>query len=166
MTISRRTLCAILLAGAAIPQAAIGQDFHELRRMRLERSTVETQPSQRVVRQKTEVIRERTETVRQPVSKRAPRPAPEQRAPSWSVQAGSDLQSTLNAWSERAGWKLLWQSDFVYEINSGSTFQGSFHDSVKALILAMRDVRPTPTVTFYGGNRTLVLSNDGRGTTD
>lgn len=164
MTISRRTLCTILLATAALPQAVAAQDFDELRRMRLERATTESQATrQRVVRERTETVRERVVRER---PARAAKPAPEPRAPSWTVQAGSDLQSTLNAWSERAGWKLLWQSDFVYEINSGSTFQGSFHDSVKALILAMKDVRPTPTATFYGGNRTLVLSNDGRGSTD
>lgn len=162
MTMTRRAACAILLAATASATPVAAQDFEQLRQLRLERSA-ETQvrrapPRERHVERAPAVHREPRQVQR--------KVAPPKPAPAWTASAGSDLQTTLQGWSERAGWKLLWKSDFVYDLNSGTTFQGSFEDSVKALILAMRDVRPTPTVVFYGGNRTLVVSNDGRGQTD
>lgn len=164
MTITRRAIGAMLLATTSLAAPAMAQDFEQLRQLRLERSAEsaarQAPPRVRHVERDVEPKAER------PVRRAQPKPVAPRPAPAWAATAGSDLQTTLQGWSERAGWKLLWQSDFVYDLNSGTTFQGSFEDSVKALILAMRDVRPTPTVVFYGGNRTLVVKNDGRGQTD
>ncbi|MFX7090759.1 TcpQ domain-containing protein, partial [Acinetobacter baumannii] len=77
-----------------------------------------------------------------------------------------DLQVTLSGWARQAGWNVVWQSAYSYELVSGSRFSGSFEDSVKALLLAMRQPRPNPTAVFYGGNRVLVISNNSQTATD
>lgn len=85
---------------------------------------------------------------------------------SWTVASGHDLRQTLSEWCARQGWTLTWKSDFTYEMTTTASFSGSFEDAVKAVIVSMKDVRPSPTVEMYGANKVLVVANQGSGVTD
>lgn len=137
--------------GGLIISDTEASDFDELRRLRVERDpSVDPAP------------RRSSRSVR----RAAPADPRRSSSPVYVANAGGDLQATLTSWSQQAGWSIVWQSSYSYELTSGSRFAGSFEDSVKALLLAMRHTRPNPTAVFYGGNRVLVVSNKSQTATD
>jgi hypothetical protein len=137
------------IAASAAAGTASASQFEELRRLRLERDG-EARPR----RDDSEPRRTRHE------------PARQRGESGFAAPAGADLQAVLAAWSRQAGWTLVWQSAYAYELTSGGRFAGTFEDSVRALLLAMRHTRPNPTAVFYGGNRVLVISNQSQTATD
>lgn len=141
------SLVALAMSGSA-GQARASQ-FDELRRLRLEHD------GDRPVRQAPER--------RRAVQPAASRPRQEG---GFAAPVGADLQGVLTGWARQAGWTLVWQSAYSYELTSGGRFAGAFEDSVRTLLLAMRHTRPNPTAVFYGGNKVLVISNESQTATD
>lgn len=81
----------------------------------------------------------------------------------WIVREGENLQSVLRDWSSREGWKLVWESEFKYQIASAAKFDGDFVQATSELVRSMAHIRPLVTVVFYQGNKTVVVGN---GSTD
>lgn len=79
--------------------------------------------------------------------------------PSWPVEAGLSLRGVLEDWTEKAGWGLIWESEYEYPLEASATFQGEFVVAASELIASMRHARPTVTAKFYQGNRVLVIGN-------
>ncbi len=75
----------------------------------------------------------------------------------WLAEEGSTLKGLLTDWSERAGWRLIWNSNRNYTLSAGAMFRGRFSDVSAALIRTFARARPAPTATFYVGNRVLVV---------
>ncbi len=75
----------------------------------------------------------------------------------WLAEEGSTLRSLLTEWSERAGWRLVWNSNRNYTLSAGAMFRGRFADVASALIRSFARARPAPLATFYKGNRVLVV---------
>jgi len=75
----------------------------------------------------------------------------------WLAEEGSTLKGLLTDWSERAGWRLIWNSNRNYTLSAGAMFRGRFADVSSALIRTFARARPAPTATFYKGNRVLVV---------
>lgn len=75
----------------------------------------------------------------------------------WLAEEGNTLKSTLSEWSDRAGWRLIWNSNRNYKLTAGAMFRGRFADVSSALIRAFARARPAPIATFYKGNRVLVV---------
>ena len=75
----------------------------------------------------------------------------------WLAEEGKTLKSLLTEWSERAGWRLIWNSNRNYTLTAGAMFRGRFADVSSALIRAFARARPAPIATFYKGNRVLVV---------
>ena len=75
----------------------------------------------------------------------------------WLAEEGQTLKSLLTEWSERAGWRLIWNSNRNYTLTAGAMFRGRFADVSAALIRAFARARPAPIATFYKGNRVLVV---------
>lgn len=82
-------------------------------------------------------------------------------APEWVVASGQDLHGLLEDWTAKAGWRLVWESEYSYSLTSAARFQGDFITASTELLRSMQDVRPTPTATFHQGNKVLVIANDG-----
>ena len=82
-------------------------------------------------------------------------------APEWIVASGQDLHGLLEDWTAKAGWRLVWESEYSYSLTSAARFQGDFITASTELLRSMQDVRPTPTATFHQGNKVLVIANDG-----
>lgn len=75
----------------------------------------------------------------------------------WLAEEGSTLKGLLTDWSERAGWRLIWNSNRNYTLAAGAMFRGRFADVSSALIRTFARARPAPVATFYKGNRVLVV---------
>ena len=75
----------------------------------------------------------------------------------WLAEEGSTLKGLLTDWSERAGWRLIWNSNRNYTLSAGAMFRGRFADVSSALIRTFARAKPAPTATFYKGNRVLVV---------
>lgn len=150
---------------------------HEVERPRRERRVVEERRVRRVVEEETvsgggfvmvppRVAKEVRETVvvdaKGRATERVAKVSVAQRA-EWVVREGENLQSVLRDWSSREGWKLVWESEFKYQIASAARFDGDFVQATSELVRSMSHIRPLVTVVFYQGNKTVVVGN---GSTD
>lgn len=81
------------------------------------------------------------------------------RVPEWVVKPGDDLNATLSAWAEKEGWRLVWESEYIYELTSAAKFRGDFVTATTELLRSMQDARPVITAQFYQGNKVLVVGN-------
>ena len=75
----------------------------------------------------------------------------------WMADEGQNLKTLLTEWSDRAGWRLVWDTNRNYTLTAGAMFRGNFADVSSALIRAFARARPAPVATFYKGNRVLVV---------
>ena len=75
----------------------------------------------------------------------------------WLAEEGQNLKALLTDWSERSGWRLVWNTNRNYVLSAGAMFRGRFADVSSALIRAFARARPAPIATFYKGNRVLVV---------
>ena len=75
----------------------------------------------------------------------------------WLAEEGSTLKGLLTEWSERSGWRLIWNTNRNYTLAAGAMFRGRFADVSSALIRTFARARPAPIATFYKGNRVLVV---------
>lgn len=75
----------------------------------------------------------------------------------WLAEEGKSLKAILTDWSERSGWRLVWNTNRNYTLTAGAMFRGRFADVSSALIRAFARARPAPIATFYKGNRVLVV---------
>lgn len=75
----------------------------------------------------------------------------------WLAEEGKTLKELLTEWSDKAGWRLIWNSNRNYTLTAGAMFRGRFADVSSALIRAFARARPAPIATFYKGNRVLVV---------
>lgn len=75
----------------------------------------------------------------------------------WLAEEGKNLKTLLTEWSDRAGWRLIWNTNRNYTLTAGAMFRGRFADVSSALIRAFARAKPAPIATFYKGNRVLVV---------
>ena len=75
----------------------------------------------------------------------------------WLAEEGNTLKGLLSDWCERAGWRLVWNSNRNYTLGAGAMFRGRFADVSSALIRNFARAKPAPMATFYKGNRVLVV---------
>lgn len=75
----------------------------------------------------------------------------------WDAKEGDNLRELLTAWSKKAGWKLLWNTNRNYVLSAGAMFKGKFTDVSSALVRAFARARPAPIATYYKGNRVIVV---------
>lgn len=75
----------------------------------------------------------------------------------WLAEEGKSLKTLLTEWSDRAGWRLIWNTNRNYTLTAGAMFRGRFADVSSALIRAFARAKPAPIATFYKGNRVLVI---------
>ncbi len=75
----------------------------------------------------------------------------------WLAEEGKSLKLLLTEWCDRAGWRLIWNTNRNYTLTAGAMFRGRFADVSSALIRAFARARPAPIATFYKGNRVLVV---------
>lgn len=80
----------------------------------------------------------------------------------WNVRRDRDLRDQLYDWTQRAGWGLVWDSEYSYVIQASAVFQGDFTSAVQQLFDALGDLDPPLYPEIYEGNRVLVVKSQPR----
>ena len=80
-------------------------------------------------------------------------------APSWEIAPGEDLETVLSDWASRVGWTVIWRSNYSYPVEAGATVHGDFVKAATNLADAFQTATPPLYLTFYEGNKVLVISN-------
>ena len=84
---------------------------------------------------------------------------------SWSVEAGTMLRETLEAWCRRAGVELYWSSEYDFPIRASATLTGSFEEAVRDLLTGFEGARPQPFGRLHvnpaAGQTLLIISVRG-----
>ena len=75
----------------------------------------------------------------------------------WEVFSGTTLETVLMEWGDRAGWTVVWQSDYSYPISAAAEFKGSFVDVSAKLIRTMSKATPPVRGRYFKGNNVLVV---------
>ena len=77
----------------------------------------------------------------------------------WSAKRGSDLRDVLYDWTRRAGWNLVWESDYSYELQADASFDGDLVGALHQLFDALSEVNPPLFPEAFKGNRVLLVKN-------
>jgi hypothetical protein len=73
----------------------------------------------------------------------------------WAVTPNVTLRTTLEDWSARDGWRLIWDAKNDYRIRAAADLGPDFVTAVRALSDAVNMTNPDLTVTLYLGNRVI-----------
>ena len=91
-----------------------------------------------------------------PPASAASAPAPDT-APAWRIHRDQPISQALEAWAERAGWVLQWDSRDDWLAPQITVFRGDFVAAAKALVKVLAAEGADIRATFYQGNKTLVI---------
>jgi hypothetical protein len=74
---------------------------------------------------------------------------------SWTVRTESTLRGTLEAWSAREGWDLVWDAKNDYRMRASADLGSDFLKAIRVLADSVNMSSPDLTVTLYLGNRVI-----------
>jgi len=73
----------------------------------------------------------------------------------WTIRAESTLRATLEAWSAREGWDLVWDAKNDYRLRASADLGPDFMRAIRVLADSVNMSSPDLTVTLYLGNRVI-----------
>jgi hypothetical protein len=81
--------------------------------------------------------------------------------PAWTLAAGHTVGKELQAWGEKAGWKVVWNMPKDWVVPSSTVFRGDFKAVASGVIKNLADNGAIIHAQFFDGNNTLVVSGPG-----
>ena len=79
----------------------------------------------------------------------------------WHLKDVQSLRENLAEWSERAGWKLVWELDVDYPIEHQATFTGEFFKVFQVVIDRYKDFEVPLHAEFHTQNRVIEVTEAG-----
>ena len=79
----------------------------------------------------------------------------------WHIAAGETVASVMRSWGEPHGWSISDSASVEWSIGHSAACQGSLMGAISYLVDALASAVPGPVVTAFGGNRVLLLEDDG-----
>lgn len=92
-------------------------------------------------------------------AKKSEEPKP---VPTWTLVAGHTIGKELQAWGEKAGWKVIWNLSKDWAIPASTAYKGEFKDAVSSVIKNLATNGALIRAQFYDGNKTLVVNGPGQ----
>lgn len=78
----------------------------------------------------------------------------------WDLAQGESLREQLTAWTDDAGWTLVWRSPWDYPVAAPAHFEGSFVEAVTELMVQMNASGSTLGAKLMRGNRVLLITEN------
>jgi type II secretory pathway component GspD/PulD (secretin) len=74
----------------------------------------------------------------------------------WDIHVTDNtLKSAMTRWSKAAGWQLLWELPYDYQIEAGTSIANTFEGAVEAVARSLTDSASPMKAIFYRGNKVL-----------
>lgn len=81
--------------------------------------------------------------------------------PVWTLTAGRTVGHELQAWGEKAGWKVIWNMPKDWAVPAATSFSGEFPDAAADVIKTLAANGALVRAQFYAGNKTMVVTGPG-----
>lgn len=78
--------------------------------------------------------------------------------PTWTLTAGDAHRKDLEAWADKAGWKVIWNLSKDWIIPASTVFTGSFETATGDVIKTLAANGALIHAQFYEGNKTVVIT--------
>ena len=63
----------------------------------------------------------------------------------------------MQAWADKAGWTLVWQSSFDYPLMASARLGGEFPQAVTALLQGFSEAVPPPAARLFNANQVVII---------
>lgn len=81
--------------------------------------------------------------------------------PVWTLTAGRIIGQELQAWGDKAGWKVIWRIQKDWTVPASTSFSGEFHTAAADVIKTLAANGALVRAQFYVGNKTMVVTGPG-----
>lgn len=78
----------------------------------------------------------------------------------WYVPSGVSLFNVLQHWTKAAGWSLIWDVEYQFDLMATASFSGDFMAAMKMLMDSLGGVQPMLYIRVYPENKVVVVSLD------
>lgn len=78
----------------------------------------------------------------------------------WYVPRGVSLFNVLQHWTDAAGWSLIWNVEYQFDLMATASFSGNFMDAMRMLMDSLGGVQPILYIRVYPENKVVVVSLD------
>ena len=82
-------------------------------------------------------------------------------APVWTLAAGRTVGQELQAWGDKAGWKVIWSMPKDWSVPASTSFSGDFPTVAADVIKTLAANGALVRAQFYEGNKTMVVTGPG-----
>lgn len=88
----------------------------------------------------------------------------------WTGERGSSLRKVLENWSARVDIELQWLAEYDYPLQTPVSFNGTFEDAVRNLLVGFQDAHPQPIAAIHSntgvGKAVLIVQTRGNSISD
>lgn len=79
----------------------------------------------------------------------------------WALTAGQTVGHELQAWGEKAGWKVIWNMQKDWSVPASTKFEGEFPVVAAEVIKTLASNGALIRAQFFEGNKTMVVTGPG-----
>jgi hypothetical protein len=81
----------------------------------------------------------------------------------WTLTAGVTIKENLEAWAEKAQWRVIWPKTLkTWVVPNETSFTGSFADAAEKVISTLAENGALVRIGTFEGNKTIVISGPGQ----